>query len=110
MTIALPTNNKTEICKRTGQAKYFAFYSLKDEKLELLDYKINPQQHEQHNHGDHEHHHSHAAIMQLLESVDVLLIRNIGKYMKLDLKNLGIKYIKIKETTIEEAIQRYINS
>ncbi len=46
--------------------------------------------------------------MELLKDVDVLLVGRVGKYMKGDLIESGLKYQTTKKIDIEEAIDEFL--
>lgn len=108
MTIAIPTNDKLTLANRTGQATYFAFYQVQNSQFESLGFKVNPQKHEHHHHGKEEHHHSHPEILELLNEVDVVLVKNIGKYMKADFEANGVGYYKTSEPDLSSALKKYL--
>jgi predicted Fe-Mo cluster-binding NifX family protein len=110
MTIAVPTDDRITLAKRTGQASYFAFYRVKDGRYDQAFFRENPQKHEHHHHGKDEHHHSHPEILELLKEVNVVLVLNIGKFMKADLESNGIRYEKIRETSLEKAVENFLNT
>ena len=110
MTIAIPTNDKLTLAKRTGQASYFAFYQVKNGRYDEAVFRKNPQKHEQHHHGKDEHHHSHPEILELLDGVDLILVMNIGKYMKADFEANGKAYVKTKEIQLTAALEEYLQN
>ncbi|MCK5815659.1 MAG: hypothetical protein KAH07_06920, partial [Flavobacteriaceae bacterium] len=54
-----------------------------------------------------EHEHSHSEIIELLAGVDLLIVKNIGKYMKKDLDKSKIKYQRVTEPEIKNVINKY---
>lgn len=110
MTIAIPTNDKKTLAKRTGQAQIFAYFQVENGKVINAFFKDNPQKHEHHHHGKEEHHHSHPEILKILEGVDLVLVKNIGKYMKADFVQNGINYLKIAESDLESAVKEYLKN
>ncbi len=107
MKIAFPTNDRKTIAKRTGRCKEFAIVDLKTDEVKY-NYILNTHEHE-HSHGkNEEHEHSHNDIIQLLKGIDLLIVVNVGKYMKRDLDNSKIEYKQVKEIEIEDIIKEYI--
>lgn len=105
MKIAIATNDRINIAKRTGQAKEFALLEIKNGKLISQKYVAN---HHEHHDGE-EHSHSHKDIVEILNGIDVLLLLNVGKHLKSDLDGANIKYKKIQLETIEEVITKLLN-
>ena len=108
MKIAIATNDRINVAKRTGQAKEFALIEIENGKLISQKYAAN-----HHEHDDDEednHNHSHNDIVEILKDIDVLLLLNVGKHLKKDLESASIKYEKIQLETIEEVITKLLNS
>lgn len=120
MKISFPTNDRKTIAKRTGRCEEFAIYEIENGKIINVDYLKNTHEHHDHDHdhgqghghghgkGQGERHHSHSDIMELLKDVDVLLVGRVGKYMKGDLIESGLKYQLTKKIDIEEAIDEFL--
>jgi predicted Fe-Mo cluster-binding NifX family protein len=104
MKIALATNDRETIAQRTGQAKEFVIVELDDNFNELKrEYKRN--HHEHHSHDDEGGHmHSHAELIELLEGVEFVCLKMVGKHLKADLDNAGIKIVKVGFDTIDEVV------
>ena len=102
MKIAIPTNDRINLAKRTGQAKEFVLVEIENGKVVGTKYAAN-------HHEDHDEsvEHSHNDIVEMLKDIDVLLLINVGKHLKKDLENGRIKYEKISLQTIEEVISFY---
>jgi len=64
-----------------------------------------------HEHHEHEnkHNHSHKEITDILKDVDVLYVTKVGKHMKRDLEQAGIKFIKTDKKEISEIIKTINN-
>ncbi len=134
MKIAIATNDRKTIAKRTGRAKEFAFYSIEEGKIVGITYKKNTHEHHDHDrregnhrqgngsgrglghgkgHGNgqgHHHHdtHSHDEVVQQLKGVSVFLVRAVGKHMKRDLEQGNINYILVKGEDINHIIADYL--
>ncbi len=111
MKIAIATNDRQTIAKRTGRAKEFAVFTLKPEG-EIIDVEYRENEHAKHHHDESEHHagqghqghghgrhrhhelhgaHRHDEVIDILKDVDVLLYKAVGKYMRKDLEEGKIK-------------------
>jgi predicted Fe-Mo cluster-binding NifX family protein len=130
MKIAIPTNDRETIAKRTGRAKEFALYHIKGKEIKSIEYLKNTHTHDDHdrtegNHqekqGDgkgqgggknqHEHEeHNHDELLFLLNDIDVLLVRAVGKYMRKTLKNGNITYQLVKIDDISKILENYLES
>ena len=51
--------------------------------------------------------HSHSEITELLASVDLLIVRNLGKHMKNDLNKSKVKYTLVSGIKIEDELINY---
>lgn len=103
MKLAIATNDRATLAKRTGRAKEFALIDISAGKVNIT-YAKN--QHEHHEHKE-EHEHSHGDIVEALNGIDILALLNVGKHLKADLDKAGIKYEKVKFETIQETIDFY---
>jgi len=127
MKIAIPTNDRKSIAKRTGRAAEFAIYTIDSGKIIAVDYKKNTHSHddhdrnEGHHHGENENHshnehnhehgeHNHDELLTLLIDIDILFVRAVGKYMRKTLQNGNINYQLVKIDTISEIIENYLNA
>lgn len=124
MTIAIPTNDRKTIAKRTGRAAEFAFYTIEDGAINSVAYQKNTHEHHDHNrnegnhrHGGHgnghkhgkEHgNHSHDEIVTQLKDIDLFLVRAVGKHMKRDLEKGNIPYKLVKGEELSEIISNYL--
>ena len=125
MKIAIPTNNRIEIAKRTGRASEFAFYNIENGGIKSVTYKKNTHSHddhdrneghhhgenESHEHGKHEHQHvehNHDELLEILTDIDVLLVRAVGKYMRKTLQKGNINYKLVKIDVISEILEDYL--
>jgi predicted Fe-Mo cluster-binding NifX family protein len=103
MKIAIPTNDRIVINKRTGRSKEFAIFEIIDKKL------LNTEYRENHHDDDHDDssEHSHADVIALLYDVDLLIAGAVGKYMKKDLNENNINYELTVKTKIEDILFDY---
>lgn len=125
MKIAIPTNNRIEIAKRTGRASEFAFYTIENGEIKSVTYKKNTHSHndhdrnEGHHHGEHEDHdhgghnhehgeHSHDDLLEILTDIDLLLVRAVGKYMRKTLHKGNFEYKLVKIDPISEILKDYL--
>ena len=109
MIIALPTNDRISLAKRTGRCEEFAIYKIENNNAELVEYRKNT--HEHHGHHDHNHgegdEHSHNDIMETLTDIDLLVIIMAGKHFKKDLENFSINFEMTKELDIKTVLESY---
>jgi len=136
MLIAIATNDRKTIAKRTGRAKEFAFFTIENDKIIDVRYEQNDHDHHHHDrsegnhrqgrgggrglgHGRHHHHneehehgeHSHDEVVQQLKDVDMFLVRAVGKHMRSDLEKGKIPFkIVTKEDDIVKIVENYIKS
>jgi predicted Fe-Mo cluster-binding NifX family protein len=106
MKIALPTNDRKEITKRTGRAKEFVIYTIDNSVITGIEYKKNEHDHD-HEHNEEEEH-THKEIIDLLRGIDLLVVRAIGKHFKRDVEEAKIEYKKTKEEEIDNVIKEYL--
>ena len=104
MKIAIATNDRITIAQRTGRANEFAFYTIKNGKIDSVLYQKN--NHTHHDYGDH----SHKEIVSQLKGVDIFLVRAIGKNMRRDLKKENINYQLVKIDAISEIISNLLKA
>ena len=105
MRIAIPTNDKTTIYKRTGRANAFLIVDVDMAAINEIDYRTNTHSHEEHAHdGEENHDHSHAELVESLSDCAFVIVNVIGKHLLADIKNAGIIVFKTKEENIKNAI------
>ena len=122
MKIAIPTNDRKLIAKRTGRAAEFAIYTIDSNEIKSVEYIKNTHSHndhdwnEGHHHDENENHshdhgeHNHDELLVLLDGIDILFVRAVGKYTRKTLQNGNINYQLVKIDTISEIIQNYLNA
>ena len=117
MKIAIPTNDRKTIARRTGRASEFAIYTIENGEIKLVDYQKNTHEHHDHdrNEGNHRQghghghgEHTHDEIITQLIAIDILLVRAVGKHMKRDLEKGNIFYKLVKGEEISEIISNYL--
>ncbi len=110
MKIALATNDRINIALRTGRAREFAIFTIENGEISNVDYKLNTHKHDhdEDEHGE-EHEHSHKEIIDLLQNIDLLLVRAIGKHFKRDVKKANIEFKIIKSENIQEVLESFID-
>lgn len=128
MILAIPTNDRKTIAKRTGRAAEFAFYTIENEAIKSIAYQKNTHEHHDHDrnegnhrqggHGNghghghnhrHEHtNHTHDEIVTQLKDIDIFLVRAVGKHMKRDLEKGNIPYKLVKGEELSEIISNYL--
>ena len=113
MKIAIPTNDRETIAKRTGRALEFAFYTIENGKIISVTYSENIHKHGEHDRSEGHHHekneeHGHDDILEILIDIDILLVRAIGKYMRKSLQKGNINYKIVKIDAISELLKGYL--
>ncbi len=103
MKIAIPSDNRETIAKRTGQSKGFMVYELNNGKIVHTEYRENTI----HEHNE-ETEHSHIQIIELLKDVDILLVAAIGKFLKKDVENSTMKYQLVKGEKLTQIINDFL--
>lgn len=116
MKIAIPTNDRNSIAKRTGRAAEFGIFTIKNKKIQLIEYVKNSHSHDNHNHNEENHYnsdkheeHNHDDLLILLKDIDILFVRAIGKHMRQTLKKGNIPYQLVKIDNISKIISNYLD-
>ena len=128
MIIAIATNDRKTIAKRTGRAAEFAFYIIIDNKITDVSYQKNNHEHHDHDrsegnhrqgrgnghgHGHHHHHeeeHSHDEVVEQLKDVDMFLVRAVGKHMKRDIERGNIPYKLVRGEVLIDIVNEYLKN
>lgn len=133
MKIAIPTNDRKTIAKRTGRAAEFAIYHIKNNEIQEVAFIKNTHSHDDHrsdegnhkkqggehgkgqgggnHHHNHEHgEHNHDELLTLFEKVDILLVRAVGKYMRKTLQKGNVNYQLVKIDDISEILESYLEN
>ena len=105
MRIAIPTNDRIRIFKRTGRANAFLIVDVDAASANEIDYRTNTHSHEDDAHDHEENHdHSHADLVESLSDCAFIVVNVIGKHLLADLTNAGIIIFKTREENIKNAI------
>jgi predicted Fe-Mo cluster-binding NifX family protein len=109
MKIAIPTNDKVNIFKRSGRAKGFLIVNISNGNHSIHDYRGNSHSHSHdHHHDENEHHdHSHKELVDSLSDCNYLVVNIIGKHFNHDITAAGIKVFKTDERAISDAIEDF---
>ena len=111
MRVAIPTNDKETIFKRTGRADGFLIIDVDNNGFDVIDYRINTHGHHHHHGEAHDSHdHSHKEIVDSLKDCEYLIVNMIGKHFGKDINKAGIKVYKTDKQNIEEAVLEFTNS
>jgi len=112
MKISFPTNDRITIAERTGRAKEFVIYDIRDRQIMNIDYRKNTHQHhehgQEHNHQNGKNGHSHQEIIDLLGDVDLLIVLRVGKFLKNDFEVHKVSYQITKNVAIEYNLKEYL--
>jgi len=116
MKIAIPTNDRISIAKRTGRAAEFGIFTIENGDIQSTEYLKNVHHHQDHDRSEGKHHansdeheeHNHDELLTLLKNVDILLVKAVGKHMKQTLKKGNISYKLVKIDTISNSITNYL--
>ena len=113
MKIAIATDDRIHIAKRTGRAAEFALYEIENGEIIRTDYLKNDHSHHEHHHHhdeheSHEHGHSHTEIVSQMKGVDVFLVNHLGPHFKVEVEKAGIPYKMVKGESIAEILKEYI--
>jgi len=109
MKIAIPTNDKENLFKRSGRTKGFLILNVDADSHLLDDYRLNTHSHDHdHKHGDGDDQgHSHKEIVDTLSDCDYLVVNMIGKHFGRDINEAGIKVYKTNESVIANAVDDF---
>ncbi|MCF6181289.1 NifB/NifX family molybdenum-iron cluster-binding protein [Lutibacter sp.] len=119
MKIAIPTNDRKSIAKRTGRATEFGIFTIENGEIQSVTYIKNTHSHGDHDKSEGKHHntsehngsheeHNHDELLIPLKNIDILLVRAIGKHMRQTLKKGNISYKLVKIDDISEIISDYL--
>ena len=107
MRIAIPTNDKEHLFKRSGRAKGFLILDIEKDAHTVVDYRKNSHSHN-HDHSDNKQHgHSHKEIVDALKDCRYLMVKMIGKHFGKDLKEAGIQVFVTDKDSISDAVEEF---
>jgi len=107
--ICIPTNDKQTIAQRTGRAKGFMFYTIDDNKKIIEEkYIDNPHSHDHNHDEEEEHEHHHNEIIEILQDVDIFVVKAVGKHLRQDLIDANINFERTSKTEIKDILNDYI--
>jgi len=110
MKIAIPSNDGVNIFKRSGRAEKFVISEISENSFKIIGNIVNTHSHDHDdNHSHNEHEHSHNDLVKAIEGCEYLLVNMIGKHLKADMVNSGIKIFKSSFTLVEDAISDFIS-
>ena len=104
MKIAVPTQDKESIFRRTGRAPLFQIFVL--ENGVWKEAGAVPNRHREEDDHDETKEHSHADLINQIKDCDTILLNKVGKHLKHDLDNAGIRIIKTDITDIKKALEK----
>jgi len=108
MKIGIPSNDEKNIFPRTGTARGFMVYHTEGKEIKRRYYRVLPA-HLRHKDGEDESHdHTHKDLVEFLNECDIVLVRNIGKFLKRDFINSDLNYKLVKGDDLNEIIQNYL--
>ncbi len=134
MIIAIATNDRKTIAKRTGRAAEYAFFEVNGNEITGVTYEKNHHEHHDHdrsegNHrqgrrghslgqghghghrnGYHHHEHHHDEVVEQLKNVNMFLVRAVGKHMRSDLERGNIPFKLVKGEILTDIVKSYIKS
>ncbi len=134
MIIAIATNDRKTIAKRTGRATEFAFFEINGNEITGVTYENSHHEHHDHdrsesNHrqgrrghnlgqghshghgnGYHHHEHHHDEVVEQLKNVNMFLVRAVGKHMRSDLERGNIPFKLVKGEILTDIVKNYIKS
>jgi len=102
MKIAFPTDDRVTIAERTGRCNEFAILEIEESQIKNIEYISNPHIHSEEE--SEEENHNHSDIMEALKDVDILYVMRIGRNMKNDMAESGLKYQITKENVIQNLL------
>ena len=107
MRIAIPTNDKEHLFKRSGRAKGFLILDIEKDAVAVVDYRKNNHAHNHDHSGNEQHGHSHKEIVNALNDCRYLMVNMIGKHFGKDLKEAGIQVFVTDKEAISDAVEEF---
>lgn len=112
MNIAIPTNDRKSIAKRTGKASEIAFYTINNGTIISVTYTKNTHSHDDHRRSEEDYdeneEHNYDKLLDILINVDLFLVKSVGKFMKKTLQKGNINYQLVKIDDISEILKDYL--
>jgi predicted Fe-Mo cluster-binding NifX family protein len=108
MKLALATEDREHIARRTGRAAEFAIYHIEDGKVKHVEYLKNDHNHQESHEHNHEQEHSHANVVAAFKGVDMFLVTHLGPHFKAEIAAAGIPYEIVRENLIEDLLRPYL--
>ena len=105
--ICIPTNDRKTIAQRTGRTKEFACYEVENGEIMKLYFVENPHHEHEHEDGEEEEHH-HNEIIEILEDVDVFVVKAVGKHLRQDLIDANVNFVRTNKDNLDEIIKKHI--
>ncbi len=107
--ICIPTNDRKTIAQRTGRAKEFAFYETDGGKVVKQYFVENPHHEHEHDHEEGEEgEHHHNEIVEILEDVDVFVVKAVGKFLRQDLIDAKVNFVRTDKENLDEIVKDFI--
>jgi predicted Fe-Mo cluster-binding NifX family protein len=105
--ICIPTNDRETIAQRTGRTKEFVCYEVEDGKIVKKYFIENP--HHEHDHDDGEEgEHHHNEIIEILDGVDVFVVKAVGKFLRQDLIDAKVNFVRTNKEKLDDIIKEYL--
>ncbi|MCC7521070.1 MAG: hypothetical protein IT220_05500 [Flavobacteriaceae bacterium] len=108
MKLALATEDREHIARRTGRAAEFAIYQIEDGKVIHVEYLKNDHNHQESHEHIHEQAHSHANVVAAFKGVDMFLVTHLGPHFKAEIEAAKIPYEIVRENLIEDLLRPYL--
>jgi predicted Fe-Mo cluster-binding NifX family protein len=108
MKLALATEDREHIARRTGRAAEFAIYHIVDGKLIHVEYLKNDHNRQESHEHNHEQAHSHANVVAAFKGVDLFLVTHLGPHFKAEIEAAKIPYEIVRENLIEDLLRPYL--
>ncbi len=105
--ICIPTNDRKTIAQRTGRTKEFVCYEVEDGKIVNKYFIENPHHEHEHDEGEEEEHH-HNEIIEILDGVDVFVVKAVGKFLRQDLIDANVNFVRTNKDKLDEIIKDYL--
>ena len=105
--ICIPTNDMQTIAQRTGRAKGLMLYTIDNGKVLEEKYVENPHKEHHHEEGEEGEHH-HNEIIEILDGVDVFVVKAVGKHLKQDLIDANINFERTDKENLVDIVADYL--